>query len=79
LLKLSKEETLVNDDNNKEPTINKYTNQRINLGYQPNINGHVRIRRKTTPTFSDNEDYIVEEDLYKSNRKFLFIVIVISL
>jgi len=73
LLKLSKEETLVNDDNKKEPTINKY-NQRINLGYQPNLNGHVRIRSKITPSFSDNEDYIVEEDLYKSNPYLYYII-----
>jgi len=74
-LKLSKEETLVNDDNRKEPSISKYNNQNIGLNYQPNHNGHVRIRRKTSPSskqnIQNNDDYLIEEDdLYKDNRKF---------
>ncbi|OUM61357.1 hypothetical protein PIROE2DRAFT_62559 [Piromyces sp. E2] len=70
-LKLSKEETLVNDDNRKEPSMNKYSNQSIGLSYQPNHNGRVRIRSKSSSSqqnIQNNDDYLIEEDLYKDNR-----------
>jgi SUN domain-containing protein 1/2 len=78
-LKLSKEETLVNDDNRKEPSISKYNNQNIGLNYQPNHNGHVRIRRKTSPSskqnIQNNDDYLIEEDdLYKDNPYLYYVI-----
>ncbi|ORX43001.1 hypothetical protein BCR36DRAFT_361733 [Piromyces finnis] len=73
-LKLSKEETLVNDDNRKEPSLNKYNKQNISTSYQSSDpKGHVNLGRKMTPpiqqNIQNNDDYFIEEeDMYKDNR-----------
>jgi SUN domain-containing protein 1/2 len=77
-LKLSKEETLINDDNRKEPSMSKFSSPHIGLSYQPNLKNHSPIHvNKPIPQnlFNNNDDYVIEEDLLIKENPFLYYII----
>jgi len=82
-LKLSKEETLVNDDSRKEPSVsNKFSKQHIGLSYHPKLDNHspISIKEKIIPQINNNDESIIEEDLlYKENPLLYYIIYPIKL